>query len=115
MCTGWNDNALALLMESYLNLPAERAGVDMSPYLDKDVPLVENITHDERRNWLRQQFLYFSSNRPRNKILPEIYDWEQIYKVLARFTFMLFYWHYMDWVKHPCLKNLVYFFKSLRG
>ncbi|KAG8323793.1 structural constituent of ribosome, partial [Homalodisca vitripennis] len=78
---GWDDRALRQLVEAYLNSPMEREGVDMKPFLDKDAPYVKDISQEERRVWLHDQFRYLSSNRPRHRLDPEIYDWEYIYKV----------------------------------
>jgi len=78
---GWNDKALELLVEAYLNAPEAREGVDMKPYVNKSVPLVKDIDHEERRVFLHDRFRHLYSNRPRHQLLPEIYDWERIYKV----------------------------------
>ncbi|XP_046685245.1 uncharacterized protein LOC124370984 [Homalodisca vitripennis] len=78
---GWDDRALRQLVEAYLNSPMEREGVDMKPFLDKDAPYVKDISQEERRVWLHDQFRYLSSNRPRHRLDPEIYDWEYIYKI----------------------------------
>uniref|UniRef100_A0A1B6LLN1 28S ribosomal protein S30, mitochondrial n=1 Tax=Graphocephala atropunctata TaxID=36148 RepID=A0A1B6LLN1_9HEMI len=78
---GWDDRVVQQLVEVYLNAPANREGVDLKPYLDKDAPYVKDIDHEERRVWLHEQFRYLSSNRPRHRLDPEIYDWENIYKI----------------------------------
>ncbi|XP_054286399.1 uncharacterized protein LOC129002546 [Macrosteles quadrilineatus] len=78
---GWNDQALEYLVQAYLNKPEAREGVDMKPYVDKDVPLVKDISHEERREWLHGRFRHLYSNRPRHRLAPEMYDWEEIYKV----------------------------------
>lgn len=64
---GLNEDVLKTLIKFYANAPEERTGVDMKPYLGKTVKWIADIEHDERRNWLEQQYKHLASNRPRHK------------------------------------------------
>lgn len=68
-------------MKLYLNAPSPRDGVELRPYLDPEAPVVASIADPERRQFLENLYKYLSSNRPRHRLLPEYYHWEQIYKI----------------------------------
>lgn len=78
---GWNDQVLLHLISMYLNAPQERPGVNLTPYLDPKEKLLANIEHTKKRIFLHERFRYLTSHRKRHKLLPEIYDWERIFKV----------------------------------
>ncbi|XP_077275480.1 mitochondrial ribosomal protein S30 isoform X2 [Temnothorax americanus] len=78
---GLNEEVLKTLIKFYMNVPEERTGVDLKPYLGKSVKVVADIEHDERRNWLEKQYKHLVSNRPRHRRIPEIYDWQKIYLI----------------------------------
>lgn len=69
------------LLKFYINAPAEREDVELRPYLNSECPLVANIEDPERRVFLENLFKYLCTNRPRHRPLPEIWDWEYIYKI----------------------------------
>lgn len=66
---GLNEEVLKYLIKFYVNVPEERIGVDMKPYLGKSVKVIADIEHDEKRNWLEQQYKYLISNRPRHRYI----------------------------------------------
>ena len=65
----------------YLNKPRVREGLEMKPYLDKEEKLIAAIADGKRRAWLETAFKHMYSGRPRHRLLPEIYNWERIYKI----------------------------------
>ncbi|XP_014480417.1 PREDICTED: 28S ribosomal protein S30, mitochondrial [Dinoponera quadriceps] len=78
---GLNEEVLKNLIKFYANVPEERVGVDLKPYLGKSVKVIADIEHDERRNWLEEHYKYIASNRPRHKRISEIYNWQRIYVI----------------------------------
>ncbi|XP_032687299.1 39S ribosomal protein S30, mitochondrial [Odontomachus brunneus] len=78
---GLNEEVLKNLIRFYVNVPEERIGVDMKPYLGKSVKVIADIEHDERRNWLENNYKHLVSNRPRHRRLPYIYHWQKIYLI----------------------------------
>lgn len=76
---GWNDEVLKDLLSCYINIPKVRDH-EMCPYLGKE-QVVANIEDVVRREWLHKRHKVLTSHRPRHRLLPEIYDWEKIYKV----------------------------------
>lgn len=83
---GFNEDVLKNILQMYLNAPEER-DYDMKPNLNKEEPLVADIEDDKRRNWLELQYKFICSNRPRHKLLPEIYHWERIFKIKFNMRF----------------------------
>ncbi|XP_013140448.1 PREDICTED: 28S ribosomal protein S30, mitochondrial [Papilio polytes] len=77
---GMNEDVLKMLVQFYLNTPEEREH-DMKPYLGKDEQLIADIEDDNKRCWLESTYKHIVSNRPRHKLMPEIYLWERIYKI----------------------------------
>lgn len=64
---GLNEEVLKTLIKFYMNMPEERVGIDLKPYLGKSVKVIADIEHDERRNWLEKQYKHLVSNRPRHR------------------------------------------------
>ncbi|XP_037039129.1 28S ribosomal protein S30, mitochondrial [Bradysia coprophila] len=77
---GLNDDVLRNLMKFYINEPKQRA-IDMKPYLGLDEQKIADIEHVERREFLQEKFNQLFSGRPRHKVVPEVYNWEKIYKI----------------------------------
>lgn len=78
---GFNEDVLKKLLKFYSNIPRERVGVDMKPFLGKNEKLVAEISDEERRAWLENEYKHMMANRPRHRELPEVYHWEKIYKI----------------------------------
>lgn len=78
---GFNDDVLKNLIQFYINKPVERSAIDMKPYLSKDEPIVAYIDDEKRRQFLETGFKYLNSNRPRHRLVPEVFHWEKIYKI----------------------------------
>lgn len=76
---GLNEEVLKTLIKFYTNIPEERIGVDLKPYLGKSIKLIANIRGRKKRNWLEKHYKHLVCNRPRRKRIPEIYDWQKIY------------------------------------
>lgn len=64
---GLNEEVLKTLIKFYMNMPKERVGIDLKPYLGKSVKVIADIEHDERRNWLEKQYKHLVNNRPRHR------------------------------------------------
>ncbi|XP_075220576.1 mitochondrial ribosomal protein S30 [Lycorma delicatula] len=78
---GWNDDVILRLISMYMNKTAKR-NYDMKPFVNPNESYVSEVTDiDERREWLHNEFRYMYSNRPREKLPYEIFDWEWIYKI----------------------------------
>uniref|UniRef100_A0A069DZ91 Putative 28s ribosomal protein s30 mitochondrial n=1 Tax=Panstrongylus megistus TaxID=65343 RepID=A0A069DZ91_9HEMI len=79
---GWNDDVVSTLLSFYIKKPKNREeGFELKPYLHPEEKYVADIEDKDRRIWLHKQFRHMYSNRPRNRLPYEIYDWERIYKV----------------------------------
>ncbi|XP_029668999.1 39S ribosomal protein S30, mitochondrial [Formica exsecta] len=78
---GLNEEVLKTLIKFYTNIPEERIGVDLKPYLGQSIKLIANIKGGEKRNWLEKQYKHLVCNRPRLRRIPEIYDWQKIYLI----------------------------------
>ncbi|XP_046399842.1 39S ribosomal protein S30, mitochondrial [Ischnura elegans] len=76
---GLNEEVLRKLLKIFLNKPSER-DVELKPYLS-DYRYVANIPDLKKREWLETRFKHLYSLRPRHKPLPEVYNWEKIYKI----------------------------------
>ncbi|XP_017785719.1 PREDICTED: 28S ribosomal protein S30, mitochondrial [Nicrophorus vespilloides] len=77
---GFNDEVLKSLLKFYKNVPQERLGVNLRPYLAGE-KIIANYSDDDKRNWLEREYKYLVSNRPRFKLDYEVYHWEKIYKI----------------------------------
>lgn len=77
---GLNTDVLRQLVQFYVSTPAKR-DYDLSPYLGKEEQCAADIEHTERRQFLEDTFKYLNSNRPRHRLIPEVYLWEKIYKI----------------------------------
>ncbi|GJQ74485.1 mRpS30 [Trypoxylus dichotomus] len=78
---GFNDDVLKMIIKYYANIPEERLGVNMRPYLDDQEKVTANYEDDDKRKWLEKEYKFLMSNRPRLKEFYELYHWEKIYKV----------------------------------
>ncbi|EFN77238.1 39S ribosomal protein S30, mitochondrial [Harpegnathos saltator] len=78
---GLNEEVLRNLVKFYVNVPKERIGVDLKPYLGKSTRVIADIEHDERRNWLEKHYKHLVCNRPRHRRIPEIYQWQKFYLI----------------------------------
>ncbi|CRK97810.1 CLUMA_CG011186, isoform A [Clunio marinus] len=77
---GLNEEVLRNLIQFYINEPKERQH-EMKPYLDEKEKKIADIEDVKRRDWLEKTFKYIMSNKPRQRLVPEIYAWEKIYKI----------------------------------
>lgn len=78
---GFNEDVLAKLLKFYANVPEERLGINMTPYLSDTEKIVADYADDDKRQWLEREYKFLVSNRPRIKEVDEIYSWEKIYKI----------------------------------
>nr|CAD7569775.1 unnamed protein product [Timema californicum] len=78
---GFNPDVLKSLLKLYLNVPKHREGVELKPYLDPSVRHIAEMKHIPPRVWWEKQFKHMYSNRPRHRLMYEIYPWERIYKI----------------------------------
>lgn len=78
---GFNDDVLKMLIKFYTNIPKERVGVEMRPYLSKEENVIAEYADDDKRQWLEREYKFITSNRPRHKLPYEVYHWEKIYKI----------------------------------
>ncbi|CAF4825944.1 unnamed protein product [Pieris macdunnoughi] len=83
---GLNLDVLKMLVQFYLNMPEAREH-EMKPYLGKDKQVVADIEDDNRRCWLEDRYKHLVSNRPKHNLLPEVYLWENIYKIKHKTRF----------------------------
>lgn len=77
---GLNDEVFKQLIRFYLAEPKARS-YEMKPYLDEKEKKIADIEHVERREWLERHYKHLVTNRPRQISVPEIYNWEKIYKI----------------------------------
>ncbi|XP_077298426.1 mitochondrial ribosomal protein S30 [Arctopsyche grandis] len=84
----FNEDVLKTLLQFYLNAPKPRVDTVMKPYLGEKAKMVAEIRGPEKREWLENRFKLLVSNRPRHKLIPEIYDWEYLYKINHEVRFM---------------------------
>ena len=63
-----------------MNIPSER-NINFKPYLGENEQKVADIKDHDRRVFLERTFKHMSANRPRHRLVPEIYMWEKIYKI----------------------------------
>nr|CAD7428229.1 unnamed protein product [Timema monikensis] len=78
---GFNPDVLKTLLKLYLNVPRHREGVELKPYLHPSMRYIADMKHTPPRVWWEKQFKHMYSNRPRHRLMYEIYDWEKIYKI----------------------------------
>ncbi|KAL4713668.1 hypothetical protein ACJJTC_004199 [Scirpophaga incertulas] len=75
------NNIKAFTLDTLEQLCRQVREYDMKPYLNKDEQIVADIEDDKKRCWLEKTYKHLVSNRPRHRLLPEIYLWEKIYKI----------------------------------
>lgn len=68
-------------MKLYLITPQQRPGVDLRPNLGLDERYIADISDEERRIFLERIFTLLPHGQRSTYPLPEIYDWEKIYKI----------------------------------
>uniref|UniRef100_A0A1Y1M8U9 28S ribosomal protein S30, mitochondrial n=1 Tax=Photinus pyralis TaxID=7054 RepID=A0A1Y1M8U9_PHOPY len=78
---GFNEDVLKMLVSFYTNVPRERSGVELRPFLGDQEKVIADLQDDERREWLEKEYKFITSNRPRHYLPYEIYHWEKIYKI----------------------------------
>lgn len=77
---GLNDDVLKNLIRFYINQPKAREH-PMKPFLGVKEKKIADIADVKRRSWLEKIFKTIMSNRPRHRLVPEVYNWEKIYKI----------------------------------
>nr|CAD7459808.1 unnamed protein product [Timema tahoe] len=78
---GFNPDVLKTLLKLYLNVPRHREGVELKPYLHPSMRYIAEMKNLRPRIWWEKQFKHMYSNRPRHRLMYEIYNWEKIYKI----------------------------------
>lgn len=78
---GLEDEVLKRLIKFYINVPEQRMGVELKPYLGKKEKVIAHIRHNARREWLEKSYKHLVSNRPRHRRIPEIAQWQKIYMI----------------------------------
>lgn len=82
---GFNDTVLRHLIAFYMNEPSKRIGTNMRPYLSRQTPVAAKIPSKYagrvRREFLENHYKHLMANRERHLLVPEMYNWEKIYKV----------------------------------
>lgn len=77
---GFNSEVLQDLVKLFCNVPEDRLGLNLKPYLG-----IERVSADyddaEKCEWLEGVYKYLMANRPRHVLDYEIYHWEKIYKI----------------------------------
>uniref|UniRef100_A0A182MWG8 28S ribosomal protein S30, mitochondrial n=1 Tax=Anopheles culicifacies TaxID=139723 RepID=A0A182MWG8_9DIPT len=77
---GLNSEVLLQLIMFYINQPKERA-VNLKPYLCPTETRIADIEDENRRTFMERAYKHLVSNRPRHRLVPEVYQWEKIYKI----------------------------------
>lgn len=77
---GVNDDVLKNLLTFYLNQPVPRQH-EMKPYLGAKEKKAADLENLEQRQWLERQYKHLMANRQRQYLVPEIYNWQKIYKI----------------------------------
>ncbi|CAG5100557.1 Similar to MRPS30: 39S ribosomal protein S30 [Cotesia congregata] len=77
---GFNDEVIRNLIKFYINVPHERVGINMKPYLGVEEQKVADIKDDDKRIWLEKRYKHLMSSRPRHRRMPELFLWQRIYK-----------------------------------
>lgn len=78
---GFNEEVVEKLLRLYCNVPCERFGVNLRPYLSQEEKIIADYEDDDKRQWLEREYKRLTSNRPRHREIDEIYSWEKIYKI----------------------------------
>ncbi|XP_059478935.1 large ribosomal subunit protein mL65 [Neocloeon triangulifer] len=78
---GFNDEVLKTLVKFYMNEPRERKGVELTPYLHPEVPMVMKIENEDKRVFLEDLFKKICRNGKKTDPDPEYWNWEWIYKI----------------------------------
>lgn len=78
---GFNEEVVKILVKMYSNVPSERLGINLRPYLSQEEKVIADYKDDDKRKWLEREYKNLVSNRPRHKEIDEIYAWEKIYKI----------------------------------
>lgn len=77
---GLNDDVLRTLIKFYINSPEKREH-EMKPFLGAQQKKIADLEDTKQRGWLEKTFKHLMANRPRHRPIPEIYNWEKIYKI----------------------------------
>lgn len=77
---GFNDDVLRHLIQFYLNQPTQRSH-EMKPFLGTFERRAADIVDEKRREFVHKRFKHLVSDRSRHRLLPEVYNWEKIYKI----------------------------------
>lgn len=77
---GLNDDVLRTLIKFYINCPEKRSH-EMKPFLGAHQKKIADLEDTKQRDWLEKRFKHLMANRPRHRPIPEIYNWEKIYKI----------------------------------
>ena len=77
---GLNDEVLRNLLTFYVNQPKAREH-EMKPLLGEKEKKIADLEDIKQRDWLEKTFKHIMSNRPRHRAVPEIFNWEKIYKI----------------------------------
>uniref|UniRef100_A0A182JRH0 28S ribosomal protein S30, mitochondrial n=1 Tax=Anopheles christyi TaxID=43041 RepID=A0A182JRH0_9DIPT len=77
---GLNSEVLRQIIMFYINQPKDRA-VILKPFLCPTETRVADIENESRREFMEQAYKHLASNRPRHRLVPEVYQWEKIYKI----------------------------------
>lgn len=77
---GLNEDVLKHLIKFYINQPKAREH-EMKPFLHPKEKKVADLEDVKQRDWLEKTFKLIMSNRPRHRLVPEIYSWEKHYKI----------------------------------
>ncbi|CAG9856704.1 unnamed protein product [Phyllotreta striolata] len=103
---GFNDEVLKNLLKFYLNRPESPLGINLTPYLSNEEKLCSDYEDDHKRKWLEDMFKFLMSNRPRHKLVYEIYAWEKIYKIDNKTRFMDKRLRPFELFQHPYQRRL---------
>lgn len=77
---GFNEEVLRHLIQFYLNPPTKRSH-EMKPYLGAFEQKAADIVDIKRREFIEERFKHLFSDRKRHRLVPEVYNWEKIYKI----------------------------------
>ncbi|KAK5650349.1 hypothetical protein RI129_001378 [Pyrocoelia pectoralis] len=78
---GFNEDILKTLVSFYTNVPLERSGIKLRPFLSSSEKLIADYEDDDKRKWLETEYKFITSDRPRHYLPYEVYHWEKIYKI----------------------------------
>lgn len=77
---GFNEDVLRHLIQFYLNPPTKRSH-EMKPYLGTFEKRAADIVDTKRREFIENRFKHLFSEQKRHRLVPEVYNWEKIYKI----------------------------------